>query len=525
MAAAVAVAACLALTAFSQLALNVDGVSYLDLARVARAGDWHSFVQGYWSPLFPAIIGALSTITGNAPTTLIAASHDLNGAITVGVIALLWWWGHRNPRPYFTPAIIAVFLLASTGLPRIEAVTPDVLLLGMTCWLGYELLHHRDKRPVASGLAMGLSFLAKTSVWPWMLLSIPLRLWGAEGSKERKGVLLSSGIAILIASAWVIPLSIKSGHATLGSAGRLNYAWYIEASDARTPDTHRGQHREARIITVDPTHQVTVYTFEDGDRWTYAPWSDPTAWSDGIISSNASFPRVADLVAYWGRQAGRTFGFWMLPVLLGVLAPFALVYWDRELPRRLLWTRSPRTTTVLLGLAGILQFVAVHAEPRLLAPFVFLLGAAMLEAIFASDRRRSAEVGRGRLAALVAWITVIWLGSTRLSTGVTEAPRNAAAVERILTEQSTSALSSTRSTEVLVAGPAMPFAAAAFIAGVRIVVQIPPASVAVAQSLPPAQQVPLLQKSAGGRAGIIWLTDQSGGVKIVPIPENGPGDR
>jgi hypothetical protein len=37
---------CLGLAWSSRAALNSDGVSYLDLARLARIGDWEGFLQG-----------------------------------------------------------------------------------------------------------------------------------------------------------------------------------------------------------------------------------------------------------------------------------------------------------------------------------------------------------------------------------------------------------------------------------------------------------------------------------------------
>jgi hypothetical protein len=520
LAAGVSIAICVALTWLSQWALNVDGVSYLDLTRAARSGNWDAFVQGYWSPLYPALLGVLSIATDGAPTSLLVLSHLFNGVAAVAAILLAWWWGRQESSPSFTPMLLAVLLLASTGLPRIEAVTPDVLLLALTCWIAYELLHHRGERMVPAGVALGLSFLAKTSVWPWLLVSIPLRLWGADGPRGRRSVVLSSGIALFIASLWIVPLSVASGGPTLGSAGKLNYSWYIEGSDARTPDTHLGRHQAARSIAVDSVRHVEVLTFEGADHWTYAPWSDPTAWSKGILSSYATFPTIPDLVAYWGRQAGRTFGFWILPVLLGVLVPAGIAFWDRGLPGRLFRERSPRTAASLLGLIGILQFVAVHAEPRLLAPFVLLLGAAAIEAIVAGTDPAPSAVTPGRVATAVAWGVVLWLSSIRISTGVKNGPRNAAAVQRILADQEIAALRTDHPHEILVAGPALAVSPAAFIAGVRIVAQLPPASLLVAQSLPTERQASLLQEVAGGRAGTIWITDDVGGVRILPIPEN-----
>jgi len=517
-AAGIGIAICIALTWLSRLALNVDGVAYLDLARAARAGDWRSFVQGYWSPLYPAIIGGLSAITGGTPASLIALSHFVNLIAAIAAIILLWWWGRQSARPYFTPAILAVFLLASTGLPRIEAVTPDVLLLAAMSWIGFEFLHHRGQRVLPTGLAMGLSFLAKTSVWPWFLLSIPLRLWSADGPKERRGVLVSTGVALILAGIWVVPLSLKTGGPTLGSAGRLNYEWYIESSDARTPDTHTGHHEAARSIPIDSARSVEVLTFVGADRWTYAPWSDPTAWNAGILSSNASPPLALELIAYWGRQARRTFGFWILPVLLGVLLPCALAFGSGGLPSRLIREQRTRTTTLLLGLAGILQFVAVHSEPRLIAPFVLLLGFAALDAIFPSIEQRSGGATRVRVAISVAWLVVLWLSIIRLSAGVKSEAQIEAATDRILANQTIAAFNVPQAQEILVAGPAMPIAPAAFLAGVRIVGQMPPASLLLAQSLTPDQQETLLREAAAGRVRIVWITDWTGAVRVVQIP-------
>lgn len=514
----IGVALCIALTWISRRALNVDGVAYLDLARAARAGEWHAFVQGYWSPLYPAIIAGLSTVTGDRPVSLIALGHFVNGAAALAAIALLWRWGRRDARPYLAPAMIAVFLLASTGLPRIEAVTPDVLLLAALSWVGFELLHHRGERVLPAGLAMGLSFLAKTSVWPWLLLSIPLRLWSADGAKGRRGVLASTGVALILAALWVVPLSLKAGGPTLGSAGRLNYEWYIESSDARTPDTHRGRHASARPIPIDSARSVEVLELAGADRWTYAPWSDPTAWSAGVLSSSASPPQAEELIAYWGRQARRTFGIWVLPVLLGVLIPCVLAFGPGGVPSRLFREQRTRTTTLLLGLAGILQFVVVHSEPRLIAPFVLLFGLAALDAVFPSLGQGPGGTVRGRVATSVAWLVVLGFSVFRLTTGIRADAQIAAAADQILADQAAAPSELPEVREILVAGPAMPVVPAAFLAGVRIIAQLPPASLLLARSLTPDQQAAVLREAAAGRVRTAWISDGTGAVRVVQVP-------
>ena len=87
--AGVGVALCLVLTWVSRAALNTDGVAYLDLARRVHAGDWNGFVQGYWSPLLPALVTILSAPTGRAPTTLVTLAHVVNGAGAIAGLTLL----------------------------------------------------------------------------------------------------------------------------------------------------------------------------------------------------------------------------------------------------------------------------------------------------------------------------------------------------------------------------------------------------------------------------------------------------
>lgn len=514
-----AAAICLIITWFFRALLNPDGVSYLDLARLVRIGDWDGYVQGYWSPLYPAIIAALSLLTTGSPLALVILAHVVNGMAAIAGIALLWWWGRQTRHPFVTRTLLATFLLASTGLPRIEAVTPDVLLQGLMVWIGYELVFHRDRRPVASGVALGLAFLGKTSVWPWLLLSLPFRLWGAGDRDGRRRVFVSSGVALLVAAVWIVPLSVKAGHLNAGTAGRLNYGWYIEGSNARTPDTDTGRHRAYQEVVVDPTHRLDLVDFVSADRWTYAPWSDPTAWDAGIETSNAKAPEIGELLAYWGRQARRTFGFWMLPVLLGVLLPCAVAFWRPGLASSLTRTQRPTLVAFLLGLAGIVQFVLIHSEPRLIAPFVLLLGLAALQLFFAAPLPNGPSPAIGRnIATAIGLLGVVWMAGSRINIGIISNAQVQTALASILHDSAVAPPTRGPWGRVAVAGPALPVAPAAFMAGAHIVAQLPPRSLTVAQSLPPDRQRALLLELFAGKADVAWVSNRDGGVKRVPIP-------
>ncbi len=66
---------CIAVGFLSRDALNPDGVSYLDLAGAVQRGDWLHFVQGYWSPLYPLITGAIGLTVNRGGAGLVPITH------------------------------------------------------------------------------------------------------------------------------------------------------------------------------------------------------------------------------------------------------------------------------------------------------------------------------------------------------------------------------------------------------------------------------------------------------------------
>lgn len=501
---------CIALAWVSRPMLNTDGVSYLDLARLVRTGDLQGFLQGYWSPLYPAGIAIASVIVGDEPGRLVTLAHLINAAAAIAGAVLLGHWAMRSSGSTGARFLLAAFLLASNGLPRIEAVTPDVLLLALMAWVGYELIHHRDRRPGPSGVALGLAFLTKTSIWPWLLLSLPVRLWGAGDAPGRRRVLTSSAITFCCASLWLIPLSLESGHLTAGSTGRLNYHWYIDSSDARSPDTHTGGHRDYRSVPIDASHRVVVAYFTETGRWTYAPWSDPTAWDEGLEATTAPPLRLAALLARWGTEARRTFGNWLVGLLLGIVLPCWLVGRRTGIASRLLGEDRPSLVAMIIGLAGVLQFVAVHSEPRLIAPFalLFALGA-MHPMLGAADSGAAGRPYRWLVATSIGWLAVIGASMVRFESTIHSAHR----AERLAAV----AEGSGPGGRIAVVGPAMPAAPAAFLAGARIVAQLPPRSLEGTRELSLEAHQALLHAAFDDHATVVWATDWDGTIKVVPI--------
>ncbi len=502
-------------------ALNPDGVSYLDLSAALRRGDFAAFVQGYWSPLYPMLIALGGAVTGAGRGGLVAIAHIINGVAALAALTTVWWWGRRSPGPYAGRALIAAFLLASAGLPRIEAVTPDLLLFAAIVAIGYELLVHRGERWLLLGVLFGVAFAAKTSTWPWLLVAVPVRwlAWPAQ----RRAVWRATAVGAVLALGWIVPMSVKYQRPTFGSAARLNYCWYLERCDSRSPDTHTGMHRDYHSITVADTLPIRWVTYDTTAHWTYPPWSDPTAWNAGVTSVHRAVPCAACHIAYWIDEAGYVFGLWLLPLLAGVIVPLVVIARRRGMWSELGSGSRDAAAVMVLGVIGLLQFVAVHAEPRLIAPFGMLLAIGAVEWL---TRRWSSDAPpRGvlpQLLSLVGLGAAIGVGIPRVREGLRSSGRIATVANDI---QGTAERLRERGIDprrIVVIGPVLPVEPSIYIAGAEVVAQIPPRSAIALGLLGPEVESQVVARLFSHEAAVAWLTSSNGGVTIAIIPPPPP---
>lgn len=503
----------------SRFVLNPDGVSYLDLAARLSAGDWGAFVQGYWSPLYPALIALLPAVTGHTPAVLLTGVHLMNGVAVIGAVVIVWTWCRRSGDPRFGVAALASLFLVSSLLPRVEAVTPDALLLALMTWLGYELLVERGTRWARIGALSGVLYLVKTSSWPWLLLSFPLRYWGARDAGARRDVVRSFLVALPVILLWVVPVSIKAGYPTFGSTARLNFCWYLEGCDSRTPDEHLGDHVAYRHLSIDGGATITWAEF-DAERWTYEPWSDPTGWEAGVLTRNKWVLRPAGPFLYWGMQSGMVFANWLLPVLAGVLLPWCL--FEGRAERRRWWIGEGRPVLVvaLLGLAGIVQFILVNAEPRLIAPYAMLLALALLFGA-SPPPTRAGRVLR-HLAGWLGLLQVAWYGSIKLREGIDTDHRLVRVLAAVASSDSAVHALGRSQARIVVLGPGIPAEGGAYFSGAHIVAQLLPASTTLLETFAPEVQEELLRKVFGGKAEIAWRSTPNGTITFIPIPPPSP---
>jgi hypothetical protein len=512
----------IALGYLSRKAMNPDGVSYLDLADAVRRGDWTHLVQGYWSPLLPIIAGAAGGILGLGHSASIALVHGINVDAAIIALGILFVWARRIESPTMLVGSVAAFFLASAGMPRLEAVTPDIILFAVMIALSYELAFHHGRRSLITGILLGAAYLVKTSCWPWLAVALIVRLIAASDRDARRLVLRSTGASLIVMALWIIPLSIKSGKPTLGSSGRLNYSWYIEANTSRLPDVDLGGNTAYRAVRAPNNQLVTVATFNDAAYWTYQPWGDPTAWSQQVTSETGGSPTAIAMIAYWLRQSGRIIGLWLLPMLLTVLLPIWFLRRRDGLARDALGADRDALVVTVLGTAGVLQFAAIHAEPRLIAPFAMMLALGALQwwcrpdAVPVTPRLPRT----GQLAMMSIGVAAgVAFAVPKFIDGVQSAARLDVVTAR-LEEVRARLGTGDAPIDVAIVGPAAPVLSAAYVIGAHITGQVLPRSAQIVETLPIEQKSDLLTRLFGSRAVLVWESQDDGAMQMLLLPRS-----
>lgn len=496
--------------------LNVDGVSYLELAHRVGAADWSAFVQGYWSPLYPILLALPLALTGASGADAIGVAHGVNAMIALGVIALLHGMARQRGNATWGLLAITAFLVCSARTVRVDAVTPDLLLLLAVTGLAAEWLRPGGWRALPTGLWAAMAFLAKTSSWPWLAaVAIGALLFGWHDGGVRRRILIGAAAALVPITLWVAAMSRDAGTPTLGSSARLNACWYLFTCDGRTPDTHAGDHQDYQVEQVAAGATARLAVMSD-TTWTYPPWSDPTAWQARLVTQERVPPSVWEFVSYVGVQLALVVGLWSA-LLIGLVIVPACALTKGAPTMRTHW-RTPAAATVMAGMLGVLQFAAVHAEPRLVAPFTLLVALGILEWRRQGEERRALP-----LVAAVACVVALGIGGYHVRDQLLVTASAAARVAQLA--PSHPAVGAPH--PVAVIGPALPMLPDLYRARVRVVAQVfAPSPTAMQQWTPEAQRA-LGERLARLGAREVWLSRGRAAYSIAlltdePAPPRGP---
>lgn len=397
---------------------SADSIAYLDMSDgVMPGGDWHRLINGTWSPLYPALVGAFRRIFHLGLGHEIVAVHLLNIAFfalaflcfEVFLVTLLRKTrdltaaqesGFPVPQWAIVSLAYSVFLWGSIAQISLDFLRPD-LLMACFLFLVAGMLVSLTGRPAGRrdylllGVLLGVGYLAKTPMLPIGLLVLIMSVIVVTNRRSALKMAVAGGvITLVIASAYFVPLSLERGKLTLGESGVYNYlihvgrtqifSWYPTNSD---PGSGVFQHPATQIFSSPP-----AYAFAAGPFATYPLRFEPSWWLAGIKPQfslhrqlRATYANYIEL-----RRAARP----LVPLIVGLIVLAFFVSRNRTL-------LAVRTTwpVALLGIAGFAMYLVVHVEPRYTGAFFVLFMSAALSVVL--------EVRRPATRAVTAMLTPV----------------------------------------------------------------------------------------------------------------------
>ena len=295
-------------TWYSRHVLRADGISYMAIADYYRKGDWHNALNDYWSPLYSWAIAVMEIVLHPSPYWQAATLHVVNLlAYIAAIIGFELFLRHliafqqrqttadisRIPLSAQTLYLTgySLFLVAALFTIHLEVCSPDIIAVAITFSLAYFLLKIESGSAgmttfAAFGAALALGYLDRAAFAPAVCVYIvtALILLRRRRMPALKPLMLACVLCTLIVGPFITVLSVSRGHFTLGTAGKLNYAWEVSG-------VTRSVHWQGEPFNfgrpVHPTHKIStnpaIYTFAEPIGGSYPPWFEPSYWYDGMV--------------------------------------------------------------------------------------------------------------------------------------------------------------------------------------------------------------------------------------------------
>lgn len=380
----------------SRLAMNPDGIEYLDNATAWWSGDFHNALNSLWSPLYPWLIGALFALARPAAFSEFPLAHLLNFLIyLVSLAAFLFFIGCVRamlPSPRRASAVTLSLLLVayssfvycSLDFTTLAYVTPDLLVslftfLAAGLFLRIAAGTASTSHYAVLGAVLGFGYLAKS---PFLLFGLVCLGMVAVLVRHRPAGLAKIALAAIAFAAVITPyvwmLSSSKGRLTFGESGRSNIIWHVNG----VPLYHwQGSPKNGQPIH--PTRQLSsqpaIFEFATPVAGTYPPGYDPVYWIEGarIALRPADFARslVEQLKLY-----GYLIHHRQLALVFALLA-FVLLAANN---RSVFGSIGRFWPVICLSFIPFAMYALVHAEGRYLAPFFVLLWTALFAGILNS---------------------------------------------------------------------------------------------------------------------------------------------
>jgi len=384
--------------------MNPDGISYLDLSDRWLAGDFSGIVNGYWGPVYSALLAAVRFIMQPTSPLEFRAVHVANYvAFVIGLITFTLFIRELISRSSWTlaqrKAIVlwgyALFLWSSITQVTVAVVTPDLLLSALIWLIAFLVLKASGDRPMLSmalGAVCALAFLTKSVMF---VASIPFLLGGLPSRHKLRSVLLSLLAFVLVAAPWIGALSRQKERLTFGDTGKLAYALFVNDVAYYT---HWHGAPAGSGTPVHPTRRIfeqpAVFEFNAPIKATYPPWLDPSYWNEGMRTHFDLRGHIRASIetakTYYVLFSKTQWAFAALAILLVITG-----------------RRRPPGDAFRIGIPAILALALyglLHVEGRYVGPFMVLLFISMLISVDVEWRILRAATAVIVLSLLIATI-------------------------------------------------------------------------------------------------------------------------
>lgn len=300
---------------YDQFQIDGDAINYMDVSDYIRMHNWSAVVNGYWHPLYPAVLALFHGLFHSRPSNELHAYYVANFAIfllemaamvafTDSIVALreamqpaAAWADFVFERCGLRYVGLGLLVYASQRELSLGKVRPDALLQALLLFAIASLLRYLASGSLvfacAMGLALGCAYLAKSFAFLFALLCIFVLVAFASLWRKRTFVtsIVAGGLALMcfavIAGPYVAALSKQRGRFDFGDSGALNYAWYV----AGTEKMHLQPYMSDRFGTSEvhlkhPDRELLrspqVLSYAQMPYGTMPDWFDPAFFNDQV---------------------------------------------------------------------------------------------------------------------------------------------------------------------------------------------------------------------------------------------------
>jgi hypothetical protein len=411
--------------------VSADGVSYLNLSDAWMRGQWIDGISGYWSPLYPAVLGLARALTNISLADEAALLHAVNFIfMLLSLVGFEMFLSELRARARATHSgsstqtssvpsesawwDVVMYVLFGWGALRLIGVgtsTPDMIVSAALYFAAALTLRcHRAPSPAVFaglGLVLGLGFLAKGALLTIGVVWLAAIAVGFGIRAKLPMRLLASAVFLVVSVPFIAILSQKKGRLTFEDASRVNRGWFVSRYPAIWTGLPAGSGtpvHAAQVVNEDPL--VVEYPGKAGSSYPF--WDDPSYWTEGMIPQFDLRGQARTAI----RQL-RYYAYAIGPVVLA-LTLLSLLSKPRTVMLRGLGAVPSLSLSMLTLIGG---YATVVTQTRFIAASVVILAVLAIDAFRRAEKPPPARI----LVVIVAVASIlpVWWGRHLITQSLT----------------------------------------------------------------------------------------------------------